>query len=328
MSADICEARGATVAFRCERVSEPPSRYCFWHSDREKRKDEIEKQRIEVRAKGEFVEGALVFGRDLRGTNFAGLKLVEAKFGAGKPTVLSKADFSRSDLWRAQFRGSDIPLDLSYAKFYGSNLLETLFDSVNLDGANFGNAVLRSTAFKYTSMRNVLLGDARRLDDLEFDNITWESNKANVYERSKEWAKAQRVYQAVKQTYTRQGDLETAGEFFYREMECRRKGAEGFLARVGYAFLFLFWGYGEKPFRAICGAIVSILLFAVLYSILDFKTAFLYHLYFSAVSFTALGYDWMPAPPEAIRALGVLEALFGVVVNGAFLVTLTRKMTR
>jgi len=56
-------------------------------------------------------------------------------------------------------------------------------------------------------------------------------------------------------------------------------------------------------------------------------------LYFSGVSFTALGYgDWVAtlhiAPEGWPRLIGVIESLVGISLIALFLVTFTRKMTR
>ena len=57
--------------------------------------------------------------------------------------------------------------------------------------------------------------------------------------------------------------------------------------------------------------------------------AFWGSLYFSAVSFTALGYgSWVNITSDAIRGLGAAESFLGVFMMALFLVTFTRKMTR
>lgn len=331
MSQRICKARGKTVYWNCKRASEPGSQYCFWHDpDRPKNRVDIQTRKAEIDVIGDVkVEGTVVFGLELQEADLSNLKLVEARFGDGKPTNLRMANFSNTDLWRAEFRGSpNVVLDLSSANFRNANLLETLFEDASLDGADFSNAVLKSTTFKRTSMKGILLGDAHRLDNLEFNDVTWEVGKVNIYEQRKEWKRAQRVYATVKQAYNRQGDQKTAAEFFYREMECRRKGAKKILERIGYTFLFLFWGYGERPFRTLGVVVARILFFAALLTIIDPTMGFPYYLYFSVVSFT-LGYgSWGVTPAEPIRILAILEAIFGVPMTGSFLVTLTRKMVR
>jgi len=53
------------------------------------------------------------------------------------------------------------------------------------------------------------------------------------------------------------------------------------------------------------------------------------YLYFSATSFTALGYgNWVTTPNMWVRVVGVSETLFGVVMIASFVATLARKMAR
>ena len=181
MAEGTCKAQGETVNWRCQRPSESGSQYCFWYSERKKTTDEIEMRRREIEAHEDVnVEGARFFGPTLEGANFKGLKLVEAKFGEGQRTNLKSTDFSGVDLWRAQFHGSEMLLDVSNAKFNNASLQDTLFENACLDGADFTNAVLRGTTFKHTSLKNCRFGDARRLDNLVFDDIAWESNHINL----------------------------------------------------------------------------------------------------------------------------------------------------
>lgn len=60
-------------------------------------------------------------------------------------------------------------------------------------------------------------------------------------------------------------------------------------------------------------------------------SAFGKSLYFSAVSFTAVGYGgWIKAADYNwwVRGIGVFESFIGVFMMALFLVTFTRKMTR
>jgi hypothetical protein len=142
--------------------------------------------------------------------------------------------------------------------------------------------------------------------------------------------------------------LSIAGEFHYREWECKRKLAqqERNWFEIGEFWLYrLLSGYGERPKRVIAFGIAVILIFSLAY--FPFSWSFCWasecwgafwkgiwkSLYFSGVSFTALGYgDWVKAgniaPVGWPRFLGVVEALFGISLIALFLVTFTRKMTR
>jgi hypothetical protein len=124
-----------------------------------------------------------------------------------------------------------------------------------------------------------------------------------------------------------------AGEFHYREMEARRKLAwkERLLPYALSMYLLRsLYGYGERPERVIGWAAAVILGLAFAYLLPGVLTGgFRDALYYSAVSFTALGYGWAAEPQGwAGRFLGVGESLLGVFMMALFLVTFTRKMTR
>ena len=126
---------------------------------------------------------------------------------------------------------------------------------------------------------------------------------------------------------------DTAGRFFYREMEIKRKAQSWKRPHVKlWSWLIkLLCGYGEKPERVTISAAVVVLGSALIYFAIGTLTpnTFLNSLYYSAVSFTALGYgSWAPQPTGWVKGLGALEAFIGVFMMALFLITFTRKMTR
>jgi hypothetical protein len=90
-------------------------------------------------------------------------------------------------------------------------------------------------------------------------------------------------------------------------------------------------GYGERPERVVISAIVIIFGLALAYYFLGSfsSSSFLDTLYYSVVSFVALGYgSWAPQPVSWAKYMGAIEAVLGVFMMALFLVTFTRKMTR
>lgn len=97
-------------------------------------------------------------------------------------------------------------------------------------------------------------------------------------------------------------------------------------------FLSLSCGYGERPLRVIGLAasilLVSTLIYFIIGSVWEWQ-AFWNSLYFSAVSFTALGYgSWLQVTNDWIRGIGAFESFIGVFMIALFLITFVRKMTR
>lgn len=93
----------------------------------------------------------------------------------------------------------------------------------------------------------------------------------------------------------------------------------------------LLCGYGERPLRVVASAAVVVFGLALIYFGIGTLTPnnFLNSLYYSAVSFTALGYGrWAPEPTGWVKGLGAFEAFFGVFMMALFLITFIRKMIR
>jgi len=121
-----------------------------------------------------------------------------------------------------------------------------------------------------------------------------------------------------------------AGKFFYREMEVRRKAQSWKKEPVSKLWSWvmrLLCGYGERYENVVVAALVIIFCLAIAYIFGGIDI--LHSIYFSLVSFTALGYgSWMPEPAGWIKALGAFESFVGVFIMALFLITFVRKMTR
>ncbi|MBI2873351.1 MAG: pentapeptide repeat-containing protein [Chloroflexi bacterium] len=269
-------------------------------------------------------------------------RLIEANGGTAKDL----------DLSRRNVRGIDLhEMNLSCAKLQGADLRHATLDGANFEGPGAG---------QQTDMEGVKLFGARVTDRTELRRVQW-GKKVILGDESgmgaredKKWGECVEVYRTLKHWYQRIGDNDTAGRFYYRELECQRKQVwqewrEIFrrsletvkkfreVARrswevvkyCGYEQLF---GYGERPWRVVRAAVVIILGLAVAYYLLGSfvdPIRFLDALYFSAVSFSALGYGgWAPNPEGWARYMGVAESFLGVFTIALFLVTFTRKMVR
>ena len=104
---------------------------------------------------------------------------------------------------------------------------------------------------------------------------------------------------------------------------------------VGHNLLRFTAGYGERPLRTVLWAGSVVLLFAVLSMLFgDLKCeqrncTVLDSLYFSTISFSAVGYgSWAPAPNQVGQFLGVFESFLGVFTMALFVTLFVRKMSR
>jgi len=210
-------------------------------------------------------------------------------------TILNGANLRNADLFLAKLEGADISLaELEGARLYGADILQA-----NLE--------------EYVNWGDYILGDE------EAGNFSPD---------------AVEVYRQLKQWYTNAGFYDVAGEFFYREMEAKRKALEWWsnpFPRAWSKFLSLICGYGERPLRVIGWAATVVFgLAAVYYFWGSFSSSSFWDtLYYSAASFTALGYgQWAPQPTGWAKIMGAVEAFIGVFTMALFLITFVRKLAR
>jgi hypothetical protein len=258
---------------------------------------------------------------DLRDCNLELIILNKANFavhferGTGITPTNTGAQLQGAKLNRAKLRGVSLRFaylqkaDLSNTNLKGADLSDAHLEGVRLYRAQFDNT---------TNFQGVSWGDYKIGEELDgkFDLAV------DAYRRLKAW-------------YTNAGIYDVAGKFFYRELEARRKiqswKSEPHLKLWSWV-LRLLCGYGEKPERVVASAAVVVLGLALIYFALGTVwewQAFWNSLYFSAVSFTALGYGaGVNVTNDWIKGIGAAESFVGVFMMALFLVTFTRKMTR
>ncbi len=318
----------------------------------------------------------------LLGANFSGSRLMAAKLRNSKLRVakfnkhgegltshfafLDNADFSDSDLTRAEF----INAFLGQTKFNGANLREADF---TLEGkrepdllfTDFRDAELQFTNFTgrtfiATKLRGAYLNWTKITENVSLEDVEWQDFVIGE-EENREYYQAENIYRRLKIWYTNAGRYDTAGNFFFREQEVKRKSIHNifgillkqrkfqdllkliFSQKTGIELIRLWLykllsGYGEKPWRVFAFGITVLIGLALLYYLtrgvtpFDFSLqSFLASLYYSSVSFTALGYGpWFSETSVRnwVQGFGAVEAIIGVFTMALFLVTFTRKMNR
>lgn len=195
------------------------------------------------------------------------------------------------------------------------------------------------------------------LDNVDLNEAGWETvsgrlmcrdeidaNRANTTGHLR---KAVDVCRNIKKCYESFGSYETAGDFYYGEMECRRKLSPK-KNWGGLQFMRLTSGYGESPIRVIFTSVFVMFGCAFLYLLGGVNTPegvikldsvselsqfskiihdLLNCIYFSVVSFTTLGYgDYHPVGWS--RVVGASEGFIGAFFMAMFVLTVGRKMNR
>lgn len=275
------------------------------------------------------LEGALLASANLKGAclDFAHLE------GAD----LSDAHFEEAELWCANLQEARLyETHLEKANLSEANLKEAKLFYTHLEGARLSDAHLEGADLSDAHLEGAYLHGARFSLDTRLEDVDW-GNYILAEEKDSEhphFDMAEKVYRRLKQWYTNAGMYDIAGKFFFRERTARRKALKwrpNPLPRIRQTLYWLLCGYGERPWQVFASATVVLFCLARVYFAIGTLTpnTFLNSLYYSAVSFTALGYgSWAPQPTGWVKGLGAVEAFVGVFMMALFLVTFIRKMTR
>jgi len=295
-----------------------------------------------VQLLGAQLEGADLSEANLRGTNLmnTNLKKADLWFAILEGADLSKAnlegiDATKTDLRKADLEGACLEganlleANLEGARLMWANFKRADLESANLKGVDFWRANLEGVNLDFTFLEEARLSSAKFSYDTKLDNVRW-IKYVLTDERTGDLKFVIDTYRRLKIWYTEHGMYDIAGKFFYREMEAKRKArswkTEPHLKLWSW-LMRLLCGYGENYERVVVSALVIIFGLAVVYVYGGLNLA--YAIYFSAVSFTALGYgSWADTPIGWVQGVGATESFLGVFMMALFLITFFRKMTR
>lgn len=295
-----------------------------------------------------YLERAMLGGADLRDAFLMGAILANASLYQAKlqGADLECVDLSEASFWEAKLYCADLGgATLRKTDFYDADLREVDFEEATFEEVDFRGAKLEGVYLYAVDIPSHFRGIG--LEDVDWGNFMLGTEKISHFRE------AEVIYRYLKNWHTSRGLYHIAGEFYFREMEARRKAiwfrdyprlpeeapwrkkASYELKRVR-DWLWLttvggLCGYGERPWQVFASAAAVVLGLGLIYfaiGTLEPRT-FLNSFYYSAVSFTALGYgSWAPQPTGWVKGLGAFEAFVGVFMMALFLVTFIRKMTR
>jgi len=254
------------------------------------------------------LENASIIRSHFKRANLRGAHLNDATFLASH---LEDSILSDSNLENASFHSSH----LERANLFGSNLKGTDMSFAHLEGAYLYKTIITSdTKLENTYWGNYILGD----EYSAYPEMT-----------------AQDTCRRLKQWYINAGISDIAAKFYYREKEAGRKAiklrSKLWYHRLALEASHLVFGYGEGWKRILVWiAVVVFGLAAAYYFWGSFSSSSFWDtLYYSAASFTALGYgNWAPQPTGWAKGMGAVEAIIGVFMMALLLVTFVRKWTR
>ncbi|MDF1701089.1 MAG: ion channel [Planctomycetota bacterium] len=240
------------------------------------------------------------------------------------------ADLSDMTLSLRNFRNSDLR---------GADFTNVRLSRVGFDDSELDDIVLEDAILEKVDLRRVRSMSGGRTYGAIFKDVFLPAGgilgTRCAYDgpRDHDPLKAESVYRNLKETYKNQGEHETSGLYYEREMDMRRQRSHGF-DRFWLSALWLSCGYGERPRRAIMTSIVVVLGYALAFMALDLRGPdgpiggrFMECAYFSTVTFTTLGYGDI-IPLGAARYIAATEAFLGAWMMALFVFVFCRRMVR
>ena len=301
--------------------------------------------RFPTHFEGGQLVGAKFNGSDLTGADLRSINFQYAQFKKinKQPTCLAIADLRGSLFLNANFQGADLvgakfgamiekeafQVTTQAAAYPAAMLDDTDFRGANLFRTNFKGCYFYGTKLEGAFIRGADITDAH-LGDADWGNYKigeeiGEGVKKDLYS-------AEHRYRHLKMWYTQSGYYDIAAKFYYREKEANRKALKcPSKNRIAAEFMRVLFGYGEEWKRILIWIAVVIFGLAAAYHFWGSFDTSSYQdtLYYSATSFTALGYgQWAPQPTGWAKGMGAVEAVIGVSMMALLLVTFVRKWTR
>jgi len=362
--------KGKFITDQCsEEIWESSRKYCIFHDPSSGKDMELFEQELQKKLDSEdYNFRSYYFPADV---DFSSKKFGKDVCFDGA-TFKKNAYFSGANFQNAYFNGVTFrnayfnEVTFQYASFFGAVIERDLqFSSREIGQLNFQNVRFLLRGYISANMIQAKLRGAE-LENVIFLDCKWPKKvyeEMHMEDEGLSYNELETIYRDLKQNMQRHGDYSTAGEFYFREMECRKNAmrekrfSANWFKSFGYSLLKYTCGYGEKPGWVIRNSLLIILLGAILfffsgvarvgadipsedspyiidYSLdsLDFSkttfTDFYYCSYFSAVTFTTLGYGDVHPIGYYSHAIASSEAFTGAFFMALFVVVIARKMMR
>ena len=288
---------------------------------------------------------------DFHGAAFESIYFGRATFQGN--TYFHGAAFEKADFYGAAFKKDSY---FHEAVFENAYFHKTIFQSADLNGVYIEKNLeflpykikrlnLQNTKFFFRGIITADLVKAKfyraDLENIIFIDCIWPRKIYEELNRKDEglsFRELETIYRSLKRNMQRHGDYSQAGNFYYREMEMRRKGTETKKKRLWLEIYRSLAGYGEKPERIVSTSFLAVLMFALLYWIsecLQYSTEnpaplqqFLEAIYSSFIIFIVAGIGNIYPINNLGRVLIICEAVTGVFLIVLFVATFFRKMIR
>lgn len=305
------------------------------------------------------MEGAILSNANLQNADFAKsilkgatLQSAKAKRSNFRDTSLEDSILVDANFEKSNFRGAN----LSRADVDGTVFTDTELYNAKIEGA---------VNLRYSTLNSMMMsekrGDAhrakkeyvatlKRYDEAISTYIDLKNyfNTEGLYDKSgeyyiREWAAKGKIQYTT--AYLSAPQLKTNKYIpYYLPFSFRHRESNAFKALVhmesktkwaANKMLFHFARYGESPQRVLFTSLMIILMYAVVYwasggitpDVSSYTPSFLESVYFSAVTFTTLGYGDFH-PKSSFQIFAISEALLGAFIMAFFVVVVSRRLIR
>jgi len=282
--------------------------------------------------------------------------------------------FQEAKFINSKFKGSKFFKDANFqsTEFNEVNFSNVTFDGkmvfitensprIYLDEATFSNDVRIKAGLQNCSFYG------SNIERVDLTNCRWTFNnkkEIKILEHKNDigYDKLVEIYRRLRQSCQRYGDHFNAGEFFYQEMDCKRKQMKGG-QKIFWNLIFKeVCGYGERPIRVIRASAFSIIFFALFYFyngimyiengieisidhqinlnslkifisefdhlVFPIIKDFFWCFYISIITFTTLGYGDVHPVGFLSRLFASIESLIGIFMTATLIFVFSRKMLR
>ncbi|MFC1577064.1 pentapeptide repeat-containing protein [Candidatus Omnitrophota bacterium] len=291
--------------------------------------------------KGFNLKRVALSGSSLLGVNFADADLSLADLSGShlydscfKNSNLVGTNFSNCDLTNSDFKNAELTkADLSNTRLWNGDFMEANLSEANLYNADLWNASFFNTKFWHTNFVQSKFLTKNSFSRVKGGFLFFDDSKIN----EAGLFSAEESYRDIKNCFLFNGMYNDASWASFKEKAMERlllkkKRSAGYLISL---LMSLLCGYGERPARVIMSAFLTITAFSVVYYFtgaiessvyIGEDMSFVDYFYYSAITFTTVGYgDFLPRPFALFRMLAAAEAFIGTFLTGLFIFTLARR---
>lgn len=229
------------------------------------------------------------------------------------------------DFSNLNFKNS-IFCDFTRARFYGCGFTESNLTNAILSKCLFSDCDLRCTRFEKTNLSDIAFKNCIVNSKTLFDNKI-------ILERNRSSEKAYETYIQLKNLFRNTGHFLESQKYYLREVITRGKKEKIGIKKI---FLMALGGGAKvchKPWQVFVWSLIFVFVFAGIYSCAGIGNCegyilekdFLKCLYFSAVTFTTLGYGDLTPISGFGKFFASIEAFLGPAFAAIFISALIKK---